>query len=86
MTSWTASQELTMLSVLPHMHLLGTYIEAHAETASSEIIPFVKINEWDFEWQDFYFFRYPVHVPAGSILKGTGTYDNTAGQPMSIPA
>ena len=79
--TWTTPAELSVLSILPHMHLLGTYIEAHAETPGNESIPFVRINEWNFEWQDFYFFRYLVHVPASSTFIGTGTYDNTANNP-----
>lgn len=79
--TWTNSTELSMLSVLPHMHMLGTYIEAHAQTPSDELIPFVKISDWNFEWQDFYFFRSPLHIPAGSTFTGNGTYDNTANNP-----
>lgn len=70
---------ITMMSVFPHMHLLGKHIESYAITPSNDTIPFVRIPEWDFHWQDFYFFKYLLYVPAGSDLYGMGIYDNTTG-------
>lgn len=70
--------DLTFLSVFPHMHLIGEKIESHAITPSNEIIPFIKIPHWDFEWQDFYWFKYMKKIPANSQIYGKGVYKNTA--------
>ncbi len=75
------SNDLTMMSVFPHMHLLGSSIESYAVSPINDTIPLIRINEWDFEWQDFYFFKYLQHIPSGSIFYGKGMYDNTAANP-----
>ncbi len=67
----------TMLSVFPHMHLIGKSIESYATTLASDTIPFIKIPHWDFEWQDFYWFEYMKKIPFGSQLYAQGIYDNT---------
>lgn len=73
--------DYSLMSVFPHMHLLGTYIESYGIDPLNDTIPFVRIPQWDFEWQDFYFFDYMKQVPAGSTIYGKGIYDNTASNP-----
>jgi hypothetical protein len=73
--------DLTFLSVFPHMHLLGESIESYAIGPDGDTIPFVRVPEWDFDWQDFYWFKYMQHVPPGSDIFGNGVYDNTVGNP-----
>jgi len=68
---------ITLLSVFPHMHLLGKYIESYAVTPANDTIPLVRINNWDFHWQEFYFFKYMQMIPTNSTIYGLGTYDNT---------
>jgi len=68
---------LTFMSVFPHMHLLGKAIQSYAVTPALDTIPFVRINQWDFHWQEFYFFKYMQKVPGGSTIHGRGIYDNT---------
>jgi len=72
---------LTILDVAPHMHLLGKSIKAWAVTPLGVTIPLIDIPEWDFHWQGFYDFRQPVKIPAGSMLYGAATYDNTTANP-----
>jgi mono/diheme cytochrome c family protein len=71
--------DITLLSVFPHMHLLGKYIDSYGVTPSNDTLKFVRINEWDFHWQEFYFFQYLKHIPANSTLYSTAIYDNTTG-------
>lgn len=80
-TYTVSSGSLTMMSVFPHMHLLGTYIESYAVKPSGDTVPLVRINEWDFEWQDFYFFKYLQPLPQASKIYGKGIYDNTSENP-----
>ena len=72
---------LTILDVAPHMHLLGKSIKAWAVTPLGVTIPLIDIPEWDFHWQGFYDFRQLVKIPAGSMLYGAATYDNTTANP-----
>lgn len=73
--------DISVLSVFPHMHLLGKTIKAYALNAQGDTIPFAKIPLWDFHWQDFYFFQHIQKAPAGSVVKGEATYDNTTNNP-----
>ncbi len=69
--------DVSLLSVFPHMHLLGKTIESFATTPTNDTIPLVRINHWDFDWQEFLFFEYIKKIPANSTLYGNATYDNT---------
>jgi hypothetical protein len=68
---------VSVLSVFPHMHLLGKSIEAFATTPANDTIKFARIKKWDFDWQEFLFFEYIKKVPASSTLHGIASYDNT---------
>lgn len=71
--------DLSVLSSFPHMHLLGDYIDAYGVTPSLDTVKFVRIPHWDFDWQDFYWFRYMQKLPEGSNLRGKAIYNNTSG-------
>jgi hypothetical protein len=77
----TLPTNYSVLSVFPHMHLLGTNIKAYAYKAGADTIKFVNVPKWDFMWQDFYFFKHLQKVPTGYKLKSEGSYDNTANNP-----
>lgn len=73
----TTSADLTILSVFPHMHNLGSSIKSYGVDNAGDTIPMVNVNNWDFEWQGFYTFKTPQILPQGSKLYGEGTFDNT---------
>ncbi|MDX1909492.1 MAG: hypothetical protein SF053_20805 [Bacteroidia bacterium] len=69
--------EVSLLSINPHMHRLGTYIKAYLILPGQDTVPLVEVPRWDFDWQEFYAFDKLIHVPAGSVLRVEGTFDNT---------
>ena len=73
--------EYTVLSVFPHMHLLGYYIETWAVTPTNDTINLCRIPLWDFDWQDFYWFQYMRHIPVGSTVYGKAVWNNTVTNP-----
>ncbi|RYU79930.1 c-type cytochrome [Hymenobacter persicinus] len=75
------AQDLSVLYVWPHMHLLGKSFKAWATTPAGEQIPLVSIPDWDFRWQEAYRFRQMQHLPQGSVITVEGQYDNTAANP-----
>jgi hypothetical protein len=79
--SQTLPANFSVLSVFPHMHLLGKSIKAYAFKPGADTVKFVNIPNWDFMWQDFYFFKFIQKVPVGYKLKSEGSYDNTANNP-----
>jgi len=73
--------DFSILSVFPHMHLIGEEITSYAVTPSNDTIPFERINNWDFEWQGFYNFKNILKVPAGSRMYAIAKYNNTSSNP-----
>jgi hypothetical protein len=68
----------SLLSVFPHMHLLGKDIKAFGILPTNDTLPLINIPSWDFHWQDFYFFKSMVKAPIGTKLKAVGHFDNTS--------
>ena len=67
----------SLLGILPHSHLMGKSWEVYAETPSGENIPIIKIPDWDFDWQGFYYPEYMQYIPEGSRIEAVATYSNT---------
>jgi thiol-disulfide isomerase/thioredoxin len=87
--SYTVSQtypvplDATIHQVTPHMHLLGKKIEMTATLPDGKVIPLIKIDDWDFKWQDSYVYKEPIHLPKGSKVTLTATYDNSTANPRN---
>ncbi len=74
--------KFTLLSVAPHMHLIGKSIEVFAEEPVNKYkIPLIKINDWDFHWQGSYSFQKPIILLPDTKLTAYATYDNTSNNP-----
>lgn len=73
----TSGANASIISVAPHMHLIGQTIYSYAIDPSGDTIPFISIPDWDFHWQGFYNFQRPIHIPYNSDLYATAVYDNT---------
>lgn len=75
--------DATIISIAPHMHLLGREISSFAIDPTGDTIPLINIPSWNFHWQGFYNYRQPVHVPVLSTLHAYATYDNTSSNPWN---
>lgn len=80
-TSQLLTSDISVITVNPHMHLLGERFTAYAVTPANDTVPLVRINDWDFRWQYAYTFRRPLHLPRGAVIHVEGTFDNTADNP-----
>jgi len=80
-TQYTLPKAISVLTVNPHMHLLGRSFLAYAVVPAGDTIPLVRINQWNFRWQYAYTFRRLLPLPKGSVLYVYGTFDNTANNP-----
>lgn len=70
-------EDISILTVNPHMHLLGRSFKAYAVPPNGDTIKLISIPRWDFNWQYFYTFKKMVKIPAHSIIVAEGVYDNT---------
>jgi len=69
--------EYSLLSVFPHMHLLGKNIKSYGLTPANDTIRIIDVPRWDFHWQDFYIFKNLVKLPSNTSLHAEGNFDNT---------
>jgi hypothetical protein len=70
-----------LISVAPHAHYLGKTFKATATLPDGTNRKLFYIDNWYFNWQDSYFYKEPVLLPAGTKVDVTITYDNTADNP-----
>jgi len=70
-------QDISLLTIQPHAHLLAKSFRAFAITTDGDMIPLIKIDDWDFNWQMTYVFENLLVIPKGSVIIMEGVYDNT---------
>lgn len=69
--------DISLISITPHMHLLGKNFKAYAITPDGDLINLIKIDNWDFNWQMTYQFQKLLKIPQGSVIYSEAEYDNT---------
>jgi mono/diheme cytochrome c family protein len=78
-----ASQDFTMLSVMPHMHLLGRDIKLTMTPPEGKEQLVFNVPRWDYNWQEMYFFKEPIEVKAGTKFHVEAHYDNSEKNPLN---
>lgn len=73
--------DISLIAALPHMHYLGKSFKAFAITPDGDAVNLIKIDDWDFRWQNTYQFKKMLRVPKGSVFIIEATYDNTSDNP-----
>jgi hypothetical protein len=88
-TAYTVVDEYTIpvgvevLGVYPHAHYLAKRMTGYATLPNGERRWLIRIEDWDFNWQDEYTYVEPIRLPAGSVLTMRYTYDNSAANPQN---
>ncbi len=77
----TIYNDISVLTINPHMHLLGKSLKAYAIKPNGDTIRLISIPKWRFQWQYFYTFRSPVRIPKGSTIRLEAVFDNTSNNP-----
>ncbi len=83
MRSPVLQDSISLISIMPHMHLLGKTFKSYAITPDGNIIPLVHVPSWDFNWQTTYQFTKFTLLPKGSVIYAEATYDNTNENPLN---
>jgi mono/diheme cytochrome c family protein len=76
-------QPMQLIAIHPHMHLLGREMKVWARMKDESIQPLIHIDDWDFHWQGFYFYRTPVALPTGSWIELMAAWDNSEVNPRN---
>ena len=74
--------DVQVLGFLPHMHLRGKAAR-YELTTDGEQSTLLDVPRYDFNWQLLYRYANPPILKAGSTLKFTAWYDNSAGNPAN---
>lgn len=80
---YTLQQNISLVTINPHMHLLGKSFLAYAVTQQQDTIPLIRIKNWDFRWQYFYTFNKMIPLMAGTTILVEGVFDNTEKNPLN---
>ena len=75
--------DVQVLAVYPHAHFLARTMEAHATLPDGREQPLIRIDAWDFKWQDVYRYAQPLRLPKGTVISFRYTYDNSAENPRN---
>ncbi|GDY20805.1 hypothetical protein LBMAG56_21510 [Verrucomicrobiota bacterium] len=72
-----------VLRVMPHAHYLAKRMEAFALLPDGTRRELLRINDWDFNWQDEYRLAVPLTLPAGTFVRMEYTFDNSVANPRN---
>jgi hypothetical protein len=77
--TWLVNEDVLLLSMFPHMHLRGKSFRYEAVYGNGETEILLDVPRYDFNWQHIYVLAEPKRLPAGTLLRCTAVYDNSAG-------
>ncbi len=77
------SNDIELLSLVPHMHLRGKDFRytAHYPDGRQEVL--LSIPDFDFNWQHLYRFTKPFPIPKGTTIECIAHFDNSAENPAN---
>ncbi|MEO7919287.1 MAG: hypothetical protein ABIT01_07480, partial [Thermoanaerobaculia bacterium] len=70
-----------VLSIFPHMHLLGQTMSAEVTALDGTKTCLVEVPDWDFQWQGNYAYKTPIGILPGMRIDLTATYNNSTSNP-----
>lgn len=76
-------REVTLLGFMPHMHVRGKAFRYELVLPGQQARTLLDVPRYDFNWQLCYRYAEPVTIPAGSEIRITGWYDNSAANPAN---
>ena len=73
------TQDISIFSAFPHSHQICTEILNYAyHPTTLDTIPLIKIDKWDFEHQEYYYYQNLVKIPKIYRFHSDHTFDNTS--------
>jgi len=75
--------EARILTFMPHMHVRGTAFRYDLVSPDGTSRTLLDVPRYDFNWQLSYRCAEPVIATAGSRIRATGWFDNSAGNPAN---
>jgi hypothetical protein len=82
-TSYTLPRDVTMVGIVPHMHLLGKSMTATATLPDGTLRTLIDVPRWNYNWQDEYYYERPFPLPKGTRIDLNATFDNSSANPSN---
>jgi hypothetical protein len=79
----TLTGDVELYSFLSHMHFRGKYMRFYADYADGTSEELINIAKYDYAWQWAYTYEEPKFMPAGTVLRAVGGFDNSAQNPSN---
>jgi peroxiredoxin/mono/diheme cytochrome c family protein len=76
-----AGADFTLHTVMPHMHMVGKEIKVTMTPPGGQPATLIAIKEWDYNWQETYILKEPIHVKEGTRFHVDAYYDNSSKNP-----
>ncbi len=76
--SYVLPVDVEVVGIYPHAHYLGHTMRGTATLPDGTTRPLIRIDDWDFNWQDQYWYTEPVFLPKGTTVSMRYSYDNSA--------
>ncbi len=76
-SSWTAKQDVTLIGLMPHMHLRGKDFKYTVVYPDGREQVILNVPKYDFNWQLNYEFKSPLELPKGSRIDCVAHFDNS---------
>lgn len=82
-SSETMPVDVRLLTITPHMHLLGKEMKVSATLPDGSKKDLVWIRNWDYRWQEAYRYKVPLLLPRGTRVEIATTFDNSTKNPRN---
>jgi peroxiredoxin len=76
-------REVKILGFMPHMHVRGKAFRYDVMLPDGSARRLLDVPRYDFNWQLAYRYSEPITIPAGSKIRATGWFDNSADNPAN---
>ena len=78
---FTIPVDVDVIGIVPHAHYICRKVQGWAILPNGRRIELLRIDDWDFNWQDQYLYQQPLHLPADTRVEMELTYDNSENNP-----
>jgi hypothetical protein len=80
---FTIPIDVEVTGIIPHAHYICKQMLGWATLPNGRKRMLLRIDDWDFNWQEQYRYRKPFVLPAGTRVDMEFTYDNSAANPRN---
>lgn len=75
--------DVEVLALYPHAHFLGEEMDIFAVLPDGSRRELLRIDDWNFNFQDLFRYVDPIALPRGSVLHMRYVYDNSSANPQN---